>query len=207
MSEKLQETIETEFSESVDREPVASAKNNKKWLLPIVAVLVIVLTISIISSFKRKAYKEDLETTVTSIMRYAVEAEEGALLIHDVWMNAIYEDRDSRTDKYTRPYGYFVSDFNIALTNLFKDDMFSAKTYILNEAAERMKSQVLELKDVPSGFEEEYEACKKLYNAYADLTKLGTNPTGSLIIYSQAIESTVDKVEDCYLEYKALANE
>lgn len=38
-----------------------------------------------------------------------------------VWGNAIYEDIDNETDKYTRPNGYFVSDFNEALANLYAD--------------------------------------------------------------------------------------
>jgi len=40
---------------------------------------------------------------------------------------AIYEKRDDKTDKYTRPKGYFVSDFNDALGNLYADSSFSSK--------------------------------------------------------------------------------
>ena len=40
------------------------------------------------------------------------DAESSANLIKQVWYNAIYEKRDDKTDKYTRPKGYFVSDFN-----------------------------------------------------------------------------------------------
>ena len=55
----------------------------------------------------------------------ASDAESSANLIKQVWYNSIYEKQDDETDKYTKPDGYFVSDFNDALGNLYSDESFS----------------------------------------------------------------------------------
>ena len=62
----------------------------------------------------------------------ASDAESSANLIKQVWYNAIYEKRDDKTDKYTRPKGYFVSDLYdayISLTNCATDPSGSLQTY------------------------------------------------------------------------------
>ena len=64
------------------------------------------------------------------------KAEEAGNLIKSVWYNAIYEERDNTTDKYTRPDGFFVDDFNDALANLFADTTF---TEIIEEIKENQK--------------------------------------------------------------------
>jgi hypothetical protein len=66
-------------------------------------------------------YVDNLYLIQMSMLNGAAEAESLCNLTSQVWRNAIYEDRSSETDKYTRPDGYFVSDFNVALDNLYDD--------------------------------------------------------------------------------------
>ena len=72
-------------------------------------------------------YSDNLKLATVTMLTGASDAESSANLIKQVWYNAIYEKRDDKTDKYTRPKGYFVSDFNDALGNLYADSSFSSK--------------------------------------------------------------------------------
>ena len=59
-------------------------------------------------------YAANMEAASQTMLLGAIDAENTGNLIKSVWYNSIYEERDSETDKYTRPNGYFVSDFNDA---------------------------------------------------------------------------------------------
>ena len=75
-------------------------------------------------------YSDNLNLATVTMLTGASDAESSANLIKQVWYNAIYEKRDDETDKYTRPKGYFVSDFNDALGNLYADSSFSSKVSV-----------------------------------------------------------------------------
>lgn len=60
----------------------------------------------------------------------ASEAEDAGNLIKSVWYNTIYEETDSKTDKYTHSEsnGFrFNKDFNDSLSALFSDSDFTEK--------------------------------------------------------------------------------
>lgn len=72
-------------------------------------------------------YKTNLELIKKQIITGAADAENCGNLINKVWHNAIYEDYDVETNKYTMSKSVFVSDFNKALYNLFADSSFQIK--------------------------------------------------------------------------------
>lgn len=150
---------------------------------------------------KKKAaeeYADNLELATYSMLSDASEAETCGNLIKQVWYNAIYEKRDDTTDKYTRPKGYFVSDFNDALGNLFLDTSFQSKISSIEENQKTVASLMKELKNPPEEYKDAYEAISELYDAYISLTNLATDPSGSLQTFSTNFNDADTETLNCY---------
>ena len=145
-----------------------------------------------------KKYSDNLEMATYSMLSGASEAETCGNLIKQVWYNTIYEERDDETDKYTRSKGYFVSDFNEALGNLFSDTSFKSKISSIEDSQKTVSSLMKELKNPPEEYKEAYEAISKLYDAYISLTNLATNPTGSLQSFSTNFNDADSETLNCY---------
>lgn len=128
----------------------------------------------------------------------ASDAETCGNLIKKVWYNAIYEESDSKTDKYTKPNGYFVSDFNDALQNLFSDSSFSSQIADINSNKDTVNSLMKKLKNPPEEYKDAYEVLSKLYDAYISLTNLATDPTGSLQTFSRNFNDADNETLNCY---------
>lgn len=188
----------------------AMNKNTKKYVvIAITAVLVLIIALFAGSKIKEQKlakeaakrsenYADTLETASFSMLLGALEAEEAGNLIKSVWYNAIYEERDSKTDKYTRPKGWWVDDFNEALSNLFSDTSFKSKISSIESNQELVKGLMKDLKNPPAEHEDAYDAIKELYDAYTALTNLVTNPSGSLTTFSQNFNEADTKVANCY---------
>ena len=125
----------------------------------------------------------------------------------NVWYNAIYEKSDSKTDKYTKPKGYYVSDFNDALQNLFSDSSFSSQIADINDNKDTVNSLMKKLKNPPEEYKDAYESLSKLYDAYISLTNLATDPTGSLQTYSQNFNDADNETLNCYNALKMYLEE
>lgn len=113
-----------------------------------------------------ESYAANLELATYSMLIGASEAETCGNLIKQVWYNSIDEKRDDITDKYTRPNGYFVSDFNDALGNLFSDTSFQSKISSIEDNQKTVNSLMKELKNPPEEYKDAYEAISELYDAY-----------------------------------------
>lgn len=113
-----------------------------------------------------------------------------------VWYNAIYKERDDATDKYTRPKGYFASNFNDALGNLFSDTSFRISS--IEDNQKTVSSLMKELKNPPEEYKDAYEAITELYDAYISLTNLATDPSGSLQTFSTNFNNTDSETLNCY---------
>ena len=115
----------------------------------------------------------------------AAKAENAGNLIKSVWYNAIYEERDTETDKYTMKNGKFVDDFNDALSNLFADENFvnSISEIELNQS--KVTGLIKKLKNPPKKYEEAYAVLKTYYDNYIKMTKSVISPTGSLQTFSE----------------------
>ncbi|OLR58529.1 hypothetical protein BHF70_02170 [Anaerostipes sp. 494a] len=145
-----------------------------------------------------KEYSSNLELVTYSMISGAGDAEKCGNLIKKVWYNAIYEERNDSTDKYTRPNGYFVSDFNDALQNLYSDSSFSLQVSGIEDNQDTVNTQMKKLKNPPDEYEDAYEAVTELYDAYLTLTNLAIDPTGSLQTFSSNFNNADSETVKCY---------
>lgn len=121
-----------------------------------------------------------------------------------VWGNAIYEDKDNETDKYTRPNGYFVSDFNEALGNLYADSQTKDTIDDIENNQASVKELIKKLQNPPEGLDKCYDTVSDLYEAYKTLTDLAINPSGN---YSGFSTKKSDAVSDFMSAYEKLDNQ
>lgn len=175
----------------------------KKYI--VIAVAVVIALAAMLLMGKQNAQKKrleeygsDLKSISYTMLQGAVEAEEAGNLIKRVWYNSIYEERDSETDKFTRPNGYFLDDFNDALNNLFSDSDFRRTISSIESNQSTVARKMKELKNPPEEFEDAYDALKDYYDAYTALTNMATNPSGSLQTYSQSFNAADTELVNCY---------
>lgn len=143
-------------------------------------------------------YGNRLETAVQTMLIGAGEAETSGNLVKLVWNNAIHEERDSQTDPYTRPKGYFVSDFNEALQNLFADKDFSDQIASIKSNQDTVQTLMKNMKNPPDEYEDAYDALSELYDAYTNFTNLVVNPSGSLQTFSANFNDADTETLNCY---------
>lgn len=186
-------------------------KKTKNKIILISSIVVVILVVSILgffsfSNYKEKKYEEDLNLITLSMLSYSSKIENCGNLINNVWRNAIYEKRDSETDKYTRPKGSFVSDFNDALRNLYNDSTFSSSVEDISDGMSFLESQVKELMNPPKKYEEAYAALMDYYNTFIDFANCVINPTGSLSTYSSEFSELDSEVLNCYKKMQLYVN-
>lgn len=189
--------------------PRIKKKTRSYLIIGVIAIVVVIIAVfagSYIHQRNEEAeaariseeYGENLETASHTMLLGAAEAEDAGNLIRSVWYNSIHEERDSVTDKYTRPNGYFVSDFNVAIANLLSDSDFQATISSIRANQDTVADLMRALTNPPEEYEEAYSAIRDLYAAYTDLTNLATNPTGSLMTYTQNFNDADSEVANCY---------
>lgn len=152
-------------------------------------------------------YADNLELAAYTMLMGASDAETCGNLIKQVWYNSIYEKKDDSTDKYTRPKGYFLSDFNEALGNLFVDSSFSSKISTIEDNQETVNGLMKKLKNPPDEYKDAYETLSELYDAYISLTNCATDPTGSLQTYSSTFNEADTSTLNAYNAMKLYLEE
>ena len=204
----------TDVSENVPQKvEVTGVKVNKrvrKIITVGVIVVIIIISALIIGNRMKMArensnaqkrseeYSADFERADYTMLTGAGDAESCGNLIKQVWYNAIYQERDEKTNKYTMPNGYFISDFNEALKNLFADTSFSRRINSIEENQETLTSLMKKLKNPPEEYKDAYASISELYNAYLTLTNLVISPTGSLQTFSADFNSADNDTLNCY---------
>lgn len=137
---------------------IEQKKQKKKQKGIIISVVVLALIavcvfgFSILQKAKEAEYYSNMECVSYTMLDGAAKAENAGNLIKSVWYNAIYEERDTETDKYTMKNGEFVDDFNDALSNLFADGNFinsiseielnQFRSYWFNEKTEKPSKEI-----------------------------------------------------------------
>lgn len=149
-------------------------------------------------------YIDNLEQAQILMLSGGSDAESLCNLTLKVWGNAIFEETDYETDKYTRPDGYFVSDFNDAIMNLYADlDTIDTIEDIEDNQAS-VKELIKKLQNPPEGLDRCYDTISDLYEAYKILTDLAVNPSGS---YNGFNTKKSDAVTDFLSAYEKLDNQ
>lgn len=193
---------------------VRMTKKSKKIIaiVAIIAVIVAIVSVVGVQVYKKQAaekaaaeaqqaseeYASNLNLAVISMLSGASDAETCGNLIKSVWYNAIYEERDDSTDEYTRPNGYFVSDFNDALSNLFSDSSFASDISDIESNQDTVQDLMKNLKNPPEEYEDAYEAVNDMYDAYIAFTNLVTSPSGSLQTYSSNFNDADSEMLNTY---------
>lgn len=188
--------------------PKAKPAPSKKKLIiigsisAVLVALVIVIVSVVTSNIRKNEYIQKVSRASEIMLDGAVDAEKAGNLIKNVWYNAIYEKRDTETDKFTRPYGVFVDDFNDALNRLFADSEFNVLITNIKYNTQEVNSLMKDLKNPPEEHREAYNALKEFYNAYLELTNLAVNPTGSLNSFSSSFHNADTAAVNCYKSMK-----
>lgn len=209
----VDDTLGQETDEKPQKVEVTGVKVTKK-IKVIIGIVVALLVVGGATAFgvtqyqKKKAaeeyaqrveeYSDNLKLATVTMLTGASDAESSANLIKQVWYNAIYEKRDDKTDKYTRPKGYFVSDFNDALGNLYIDSSFSSKISSIEDNQDTVNALMKKLKNPPDEYKDAYDAVSDLYDAYISLTNCATDPSGSLQTYSSTFNDADTNTLNAY---------
>ena len=180
--------------------------NKQKKSVVIVSLVLVVAIIAGILGYsaysKQKGieeYQNNLSLVTSTMLIGAVNAEDAANLIHDVWYNTIYEEYDSKTDKYTRSSGYgFNDDFNDSLQALFADSSFTEQINEIEENQELVNSLMKSLTNPPEEYTDAYLSVKELYDVYLDLTNCAISPTGSLTTFTSTFNEADTNFANAY---------
>ena len=168
--------------------PISKKITKKHKILAIIVAVVILLSSIIgfaVKGNKKNKYYSNLETATSLMLSGAADAENACNLIKSVWYNTIYEEYDTKTDKYTLSNGYgFNNDFNDSLQALFSDQEFKNTITDIEVNQISVAGYMKNLQNPPEEYKEAYESIKKLYDSYLELTNLAVNPTGSLQTFS-----------------------
>lgn len=149
-------------------------------------------------------YIDNLKKAQVLMLSGGADAESLCNLTLRVWGNSIFEERDDETDKYTRPNGYFVDDFNEALANLYVDSSTTTTISNIQDNESSVRDLTKKLQNPPKGLDKCYDAFSDLYVAYKTLTDLAVNPSGN---YSGFSENKSDAVSDFMSAYEKLDNQ
>lgn len=185
-------------------------KKVTKYVAITVAVVAVIVAIVLGVSASKKAkaqealesYSESFDSCIYSMYIGAIQAERAGGLIHDVWYNTIYEERDSNTDKFTRSSGHWNSDFNTSLSALFSDSSFKSDISSIKSSQDTVAALMKELNNPPDEYADAYEALRDLYEAYCDLTECAVNPSGNLQTYT----STFNAADSDFVKYYKAVN-
>ena len=166
--------------------PVSKKKDPKKkkkfTIIGIIAVIVIIIACVVGSKTAEKhrveSYNQNIGFVLQKMLDSAQSTEECCNLLIKVWGNSINEVRNSETDQYTRPDGYFLSDFNDALTNVKTDKDFAQKVSDIQADQKEVSHMMQELKNPPEEYTDAYKAVNSVYNSYIEFTQLIISPSG-----------------------------
>ena len=191
--------------------------HKKKMIGIIIAVAVIVIAgigfavKNHMDNEKRKEYVEtynqyldDIDSLKFEMLQGAADAEGVCNLTLSVWSNAIWEKADSKTDKYTRPNGVFVDDFNDALSNLTSDETVMQQRADLSLQVDNVSEKMEKMKNPPEGLEDKYETLKEMFDVYSDFLDVAVHPSGSYTSYNSDINSYDTSFMKLYRKVDAL---
>lgn len=147
---------------------------------------------------RSQEYSDNLELAVYTMLSGAADAETCCNLIQQVWSNAIWEKEDGETDRYTRPDGHFVEDFNDALDHLFADPDFIKQLDGITENQDSVNQIIKELRNPPEEYRDAYGALSEYYDAYLTFTNMAVSPTGSLDTFSKDFKEIDEQCLHCY---------
>lgn len=152
-------------------------------LTAIILCAAAMVTASVLSAKKNASnekteYFENMKTVTASILLSGVSAENMGNLINNVWHDAIWNEYDQQTIKYTYVNGEFV-DFNQALDNLFSNSDFMNSQLELKSTQTEISKMMMKLTSPPEEYKEAYSVLKEYYQTYLKLSNRVLDTYGS----------------------------
>lgn len=132
----------------------------------------------------RDEYIDNIQVAKIDMLSGASDAEYVCGLVHDVWYNTIFEESDSRTDKYTKNGRAFRDDFNESIKLLYLDGDVSSKVNDIEANQETVADEIKALQNPTEEFKTCYDTLMDLYDVYTNITNLAISPSGSIATYT-----------------------
>lgn len=148
-------------------------------------------------------YVDDIGTLNIKMLSDGAAAEDVCNLTLKVWSNAIWKTSDSKTDKYTKSNGTFVSDFNDALINLTKDKEVMTKRVALSSAIDDTAEKMEKMKNPPKDLEDKYGVLKEMFDVYQDFLNTAVTPSGSYTSYNSNLSDYSSELVKLYKKVDA----
>ena len=148
-----------------------------------------------------QAQKETMVMISVLIVKSGSEAESMANFISKIWHNAIYEESNWETNKYTiiTPGSYSAYwNFNIALANYSDDETTKLKRQRLENDQNEIKELMRSVQNPPTELRDTYNALNDLFDAYGKLIDLAIYPSGSLQTYNNTKNAAVSDFSSAY---------
>lgn len=133
---------------------------------------------------QQENYENTFKEAVLTMVTGASDAEDAGNLIHDVWYDSIYKNRNEENTKK-----YVMDDFNDSLSALFSDSSFKEKLSSIESNKDSVNDLMKELKNPPDEYKEAYDELKDLYDSYLNIVNIATDPSGSLQTYTSNFNS------------------
>lgn len=168
----------------------------------IALILIIVVIVCLYNAAAEKKYAENLENITSSMLEGGVKAETLGNWTKDVWYNAIWEEYDESTDRFTMENGKFVDDFNDALNKLFNDTYYLKLRGEIQTYQESVTEEMQKLKSPPKKYRETYQALLEYYDAFIAFTDTVINPNGNLRSFSSGLSDEDSEAADKYEKVK-----
>jgi hypothetical protein len=208
-SDEIKKAFQQVEIASVNIQPKDPAKMKKIYfgIIAVIILAIAIIAIILVNSkvnYKNKfnSYIDNLNYVMTITLEGGSKAENLSNLTAKVWHNAIYKESDSETNKYTFKNYSWVTDLNIALSNLYSDSNTMQTISSIDAYQKLVEAKMKEFQNPPIGLEKCYETVTKLYNAYTGLTDLAINPTGSYISFTTSKTEIINNFLELFKELK-----
>ncbi len=202
--------------QQVEVASIKMAAKTKKIIIGIIITIIICIGSGIgyrvySNNKEKQIYRESYNEYIDNLVQIQIlmlsggsDAESLCNLTLKVWGNAISEDSDSETDKYTQNKFGLWNDFNTALANLYADSSTTKKVSNIESNQSSVKDLIKKMQNPPNGLDKCYNTVSDLYEAYKILTDLAINPSGSFRDFG---EKKNEAVSDFMSAYEKLDNQ
>lgn len=163
---------------------IKTGKKKKVLAVIIVTLLVFGFTVKRISDKQQLQEAVNAYTTFVRIM--VAQSEEITGTTTQVWRDAIEENYNPSTKKYTqykRGSSTFFASFNTALSNLYSDPDFASKVVLVKGYKEKLDDIYYVLLKKASKYPELENKINTTYELFGKIEKMVESPQGSLMTY------------------------
>lgn len=147
-----------------------------------------------IESFNQ--YIDDMTECMFLMLSGAADAEDLCNTTVNVWNSAIFEDSQDAWDEEIRQY--YSDDFNDALGLLYSDQTTIDAVANIEDNQDQVNEIYRRLQNPPEGLDSAYDTFEEMYDSYLTLTRLATNPTGSLQSYTESFHEADQNCVDAF---------